>query len=122
MTARKWGWRQRVAALTIVGMTCTLAACGGASAPVATGPNTATAALGGAAAPINTAALFSDQGPMFDSDAEPNASDPVTVTLRTAHANVTSANLEYYDTADGAFHYVAMHVSSHDPTGQFDYW
>jgi len=122
MTARKWGWRQRVAALTVAGMTCALTACGGASAPVATGPNTATAALGGAAAPINTAALFSDQGPMFDSDAEPSASDPVTVTLRTAHANVTSANLEYYDTADGAFHYVAMHVSSQDPTGQFDYW
>ncbi len=66
--------------------------------------------------------LFSDQGTLFDSNAQPSPSDPVTLTLRTAHHDVSRANLEYYDTADGAFHYVQMHLSSRDPAGKFDYW
>ena len=119
MIERKRGWRHRVATLVAAGLTCVLAACGGAAAPVATGSS---ATAGSTAATINTAAIFSDQGSMYDSNAEPSATDPVTVTLRTAHANVTSANLVYYDTADGAFHYVAMQVTAQDPTGQFDEW
>ena len=119
MIEQKRGWRHRVATLVVAGLTCALAACGGAAAPVATGSSATT---GSTAATINTAALFSDQGSMYDSNTEPSATDPVTVTLRTAHANVTSANLVYYDTADGAFHYVAMQVTAQDPTGQFDEW
>ena len=59
---------------------------------------------------------------MYDSNVQPSATDPVTVTLRTGHDNVTSANIKYYDTADGSFHYVPMRITSTDPTGQFDYW
>jgi hypothetical protein len=66
--------------------------------------------------------LFSDQGPMFDSDPEPTATTSVTVTLRTCKSDVTSANVKYYDTADSSFHWVSMVWVAHDPTGTFDYW
>jgi alpha-glucosidase len=52
--------------------------------------------------------LFSDQGPMFDSNPEPTASTPVTVTLRTCKGDITSANVKYYDTADSSYHWVSM--------------
>ena len=71
---------------------------------------------------IDAAELFSDQGTLFDRNPQPSVSDPVAVTLRAGHGNVTSANIEYYDTADGAFHYVHMHVAATDPTGKYDYW
>ena len=66
--------------------------------------------------------LFSDQGTMYDSNQEPSATQPVTVTLRTGHDNVTRATIKYYDAGDEAFHYVRMIKRSTDPTGKFDYW
>ncbi len=66
--------------------------------------------------------LFADQGPMYDSNPEPTATTPVTLTLRTCKGDITSANIKYYDTADDAFHLVAMQWASSDPTGTFDYW
>ena len=66
--------------------------------------------------------LFSDQGPMFDSNPEPTATTSVTVTLRTCKSDITSANVKYYDSADGLYHWVSMVWVSNDPTGTFDYW
>src|SRR5271170_2840230 len=66
--------------------------------------------------------LFSDQGPMYDSNPEPTAADSVTVTLRTCKRDITSANVKYYDTADSSFHWVPMVWVANDPTGTFDYW
>ena len=66
--------------------------------------------------------LFSDQGPLFDSNPEPTAVSPVTLTLRTCKGDVTSARIKYYDTADHSFHSIAMQRASSDPTGRFDYW
>jgi alpha-glucosidase len=116
------GWRRHAAELVVAGLASMLVACGGAAGPLASAQNPASTATPGAAAPIDTAAVFSDQGSMYDSDTEPGATDPVTVTLRTAHANVSSANIKYYDTADGSFHYVSMRIVSQDPTGRYDYW
>ena len=105
---------RRTAALLLAGM---LAGCGGgAVSSGGAGGGSASAKL------IDTADLFSDQGSMYDSDPEPTATQSVTVTLRTGHGNVTSANIEYYDAADGAYHYVPMSVTSMDPTGRFDDW
>jgi hypothetical protein len=59
---------------------------------------------------------------MFDSNPEPTATTPVTVTLRTCKSDITSANVKYYDTADSSFHWVSMVWVSNDPTGTFDYW
>jgi alpha-glucosidase len=66
--------------------------------------------------------LFSDQGTMYDSEPEPTATSPVTVTLRVCRGDVTGANIKYYDGADSSFHRVAMRRVSTDPTGVFDYW
>ncbi|MDO1529864.1 glycoside hydrolase family 13 protein [Fulvimonas sp. R45] len=66
--------------------------------------------------------LFHDQGPLYDNHPEPTASQAVTLTLRTFKGDITSANIKYYDSADGQFHWVAMHWASNDPTGVFDYW
>ena len=66
--------------------------------------------------------LFSDQGPLFDSNPEPAADSSVTLTLRVCHDDITSANIKYYDSATGQFVWVPMHYASTDPTGQFDYW
>ncbi|HJS91094.1 MAG TPA: alpha amylase N-terminal ig-like domain-containing protein [Steroidobacteraceae bacterium] len=65
--------------------------------------------------------LFSDQGPMYDSNSEPTATTPVTVKLRTCKGDITSANVKYYDSADDAYHWVSMVWVSNDPTGTFDY-
>lgn len=67
-------------------------------------------------------ALFADQGTMYDSDPQPTASSPVTLTLRACQGGVTSADIEYYDSADGSFHWIPMHRVSTDATGTFDYW
>ena len=122
MTELVRGWRRHVAMLLVASLAGMLSACGGTAGTAASAQNSASAATPSAAAPIDTGALFSDQGSLYDSDAEPGATDPVTVTLRTAHANVTGANIKYYDTADAAFHYVPMRIASQDPTGQYDYW
>jgi alpha-glucosidase len=91
-----------------------LAACGGASA--------GSGGVVSAANTVDTEYLFSDQGSMFDSNPEPTAAQPVTLTLRTRHGNVSAANIKYFDSADGSFHYVPMRVTSTDSTGAFDYW
>ena len=66
--------------------------------------------------------LFSDQGSMYDNDPEPTARSSILLKLRACKGDLTGANIQYYDTADGSFHRVAMHRVSHDPTGIFDYW
>ena len=66
--------------------------------------------------------LFSDQGTMYDSNPEPTASSPVTLTLRTCRDDITGAVIKYYDAADGSFHSLPMQRVSHDPTGRFDFW
>ena len=71
---------------------------------------------------VEWAGLFHDQGPLFDNAPEPTASQAVTLTFRTYKGDITSANIKYYDSADGAFHWVAMHWASNDATGTFDYW
>ena len=102
------------------------AACGGCAScgGGATGGVGATgrSSAGGSTDSVDTAYLFSDQGSMLDSNPEPTAAQPVTVTLRARHGNLTAANIKYYDSADGSSHYVPMSVSSTDPTGVFDYW
>jgi alpha-glucosidase len=103
---------------TAVVMSALLGACGGGG-----GGSGASAVSGtGATAAIDTTYLFSDQGPMFDSSPEPTATQPITLTLRAKHGNLTSANIKYYDSADGSFHYLPMSVSATDPSGRFDYW
>lgn len=115
---------KRAALVGVILVTSALTGCGGgggansaAPAPTSTGSTGASSSQ-----TIKTADLFSDQGSMYDSNTQPSANDPVTVTLRTAHKNVTSVNIKYYDTADSAFHYVSMSITSTDPTGRFDYW
>lgn len=66
--------------------------------------------------------LFHDQGPLYDSTPEPGATQAVTLTLRTFKNDITSANIKYYDSADGLFHWVAMHWTANDATGTFDLW
>ena len=66
--------------------------------------------------------LFHDQGPLYDSNPEPTATQAVTLTLRTFKSDITSANIKYYDSADGAYHWVAMHWTANDATGTFDLW
>ncbi|HWG00110.1 MAG TPA: alpha amylase N-terminal ig-like domain-containing protein [Steroidobacteraceae bacterium] len=66
--------------------------------------------------------LFADQGPMYDSNSEPTATQPVTLTLRTCRDDITSADIRYYDSADGASHWIPMHRVAEDPTGRFEYW
>jgi alpha-glucosidase len=71
---------------------------------------------------VERAYLFSDQGPMFDSDPEPTALSPVTLTLRACKGDLTGASIKYYDTVDKSFHWIPMRRVSSDPTGIFDYW
>ena len=89
------------------------------------------AGLAGAAGPAMAASndnnvewngLFHDQGPLFDSAPEPTATQPVTLTFRTFKGDITSANIKYYDSGDGQFHWVPMHWARNDATGTFDYW
>ena len=66
--------------------------------------------------------LFADQGTMYDSDPEPTALSPVTLTLRTCREDITGADIKYSDTADRSSHRIPMHRVSSDPTGTFEYW
>lgn len=66
--------------------------------------------------------LFHDQGPLYDNYPEPTATQAVTLTFRTFKGDITSANIKYYDSADGQFHWVPMHWVSSDATGVFDFW
>jgi alpha-glucosidase len=110
----------RVASVTSVTMMAVLlSACGGGTSGT---PAVGGTGAGASAPVIDAAELFSDQGPMYDSNPEPAPNSPVTLTLRTGHNNVTSADVVYYDTSTGAMTRVPMSWSSTDPTGQFDYW
>ena len=71
---------------------------------------------------VEWAGLFHDQGPLYDSAPEPTASTPVTLTFRTFKGDITSANIKYYDSADGQYHWVAMHWTANDATGTYDFW
>ncbi|MGH8201191.1 MAG: glycoside hydrolase family 13 protein [Steroidobacteraceae bacterium] len=66
--------------------------------------------------------LFSDQGTLYDSNPEPSATTPVTLTLRACKGDITAANIKYLDTGDDSFHWVSMRRVSSDPTGRFEYW
>src|SRR5690242_2745473 len=66
---------------------------------------------------VEWSGLFHDQGPLFDNHVEPTASQSVTLTLRTFKGDITSANIKYYDSADGQFHWIAMNWAANDPTG-----
>ena len=66
--------------------------------------------------------MFHDQGPMYDNNPEPAASASVTLTLRVCYHDITSANVVYYDAANGSVTWVPMSWVSTDPTSQFDYW
>ncbi len=71
---------------------------------------------------VEWAGLFHDQGPLYDSNPEPSATQAVTLTLRTYKGDITSANIKYYDSADSQFHWVAMHWAANDATGIYDLW
>lgn len=71
---------------------------------------------------VDLAGLFHDQGPVYDSDAEPSPSTSVTVRLRAAKGNLTAANVKYYDEADSAKHLVPMSKAGIDATGRYDIW
>lgn len=66
--------------------------------------------------------LFHDQGPLYDSAIEPTCQTPVMLNFRTFHADVTSVNIRYYDTADNGSHWVPMSFYKDDATGTFDLW
>lgn len=111
----------RASTTAVLALAGLISACSGGAA--AAGADTVKAGGGaGATSHIDRAYLFSDQGSMFDSNPEPTATQAVTVTLRARHGNISTANLKYYDSADGSFHRVPMRVTSTDSSGTFDYW
>jgi alpha-glucosidase len=112
--------RARASTSTVVLLTGLLAGCGGGSTGGSAG-GTGGSTAGGTSA-IDGSYVFSDQGSMFDSNPEPTASESVTVSLRAKHGNLTRADIEYYDSADGSLHSVPMSVRSTDATGTFDDW
>jgi len=71
---------------------------------------------------VQASGLFSDQGPQYMSPQEPTSSSPVTVTLRAAHANLTSANVVVYDTGNGTTTYYPMKLMGTDVNGLYDFW
>lgn len=66
--------------------------------------------------------LFHDQGPVFDSNLEPTSAQSVTLKFRTYTNDITTANIKYYDSADSAYHWVAMSKVGNDATGQYEFW
>lgn len=66
--------------------------------------------------------IFSDQSALYMVPVEPTVSDPVLLTLRVFKTDITSANIEYYDTADSLVHWVSMSWNRNDVTGIFDFW
>ena len=71
---------------------------------------------------VESGYLFADQGTMYDTNPEPTATTPVTLTLRACKGDLSGAAIEYYDAADKSLHRIPMHWVSLDPTGRFDYW
>ncbi len=66
--------------------------------------------------------LFHDQGSLYDSTSEPTCSTAVTLSLRTFHNDITSANIKYYDSQDSQFHWIPLSFARNDATGRFDIW
>lgn len=66
--------------------------------------------------------LFSDQTALYMSPVEPTATQAVTVKLRTFKGDITSANIKYYNEADGKFYWESMSWVANDATGVFDFW
>jgi alpha-glucosidase len=66
--------------------------------------------------------VFADQGPLYMDPIEPSSSAPVSVNLRVFKGDITSANLKYWDTADNAFHWIALTLAGPDTTGVFEFW
>ncbi|SDW92611.1 alpha-glucosidase [Alicyclobacillus hesperidum] len=66
--------------------------------------------------------LFADQGPQYMTPQEPTSSQAVTVTLRAAHGNLTSANVVVYDTSTGSTTYYPMTLQGTDENGLYDFW
>lgn len=112
-----WGRGRAPGAVAALVSAAVLMTCG-----LDTAAHAAVAARPTAAGAIDLRDLFSDQGTMYDSNTEPSAGDPVTVTLRTGRGNVTRAEIRYSVAASGAIHHVPMVVTSVDPTGRFEYW
>lgn len=110
--------RRRRGRILRVSTSAAIAGCAGLATLVPTGP----AWSAGNDDDVEWDGLFHDQGPLFVSTAEPTCSTPVTVTLRTFTTDITSANVKYYDTADGAHHWLPMSWERNDPTGRFDFW
>lgn len=85
-------------------------------------PLTSSASAAGNDNTVEWSGLFSDQGSLFFSTQEPTSTTPVTVKLRTYKGDITSANIKYYDSADGLYHWVSMSWNSNDATGTYDIW
>lgn len=66
--------------------------------------------------------LFHDQGPVYDSAPEPTSTTAITLKFRVFKNDITSANIKYYDAADGQFHWVPMTWAQNDATGTYDIW
>ncbi len=66
--------------------------------------------------------LFSDQGPQYMSPQTPTSSQPITVTLRTTHNNLTSANVVMYDITTGNTEWIPMTNAGSDVNGVYDFW
>ena len=103
------GWRLRIAVAAAAA--CLLQACAGTPVKRA-----------GHDDRIESDGLFSDQGPLYDSNAQPAANQPVTLRLRAFKGDITAASIKYEDAADGSFHWIAMRRESTAPAGIFDYW
>lgn len=71
---------------------------------------------------VERAYLFADQGTLYDSQPEPNAKAPVTLTLRACKGDLTGARIEYFDSADRSWHGIAMRRVAGDPSGVFEDW
>ncbi len=66
--------------------------------------------------------LFHDQGSLYESAPEPTCTTPVTLSFRTFHNDITSANIKYFDTQDSQFHWIPLTFVRNDATGRFDIW
>jgi len=103
--------RRRHDSMFICGMVLVVLLAGAVSAAAATHDNK-----------VEWDGVFSDQGPLYMEPTEPTATTPVKIRLRVFEGDITSANIKYWDTADQAFHWVAMRWEANDPTRIFDMW
>ena len=101
-------WRQKV---SIIGFTLLIVFIWSGLADLATNDNN-----------VEWDGLHSDQTALYMSPTEPTSTTAITVKLRTFKGDITSANVKYYDEADGLFHWVPMTWVANDVTGVFDFW